>query len=72
MDALVRLPPLSPGDAVFYHTGKRMEDCPCMQPNLVGASRQATRVAVPEHCCDAITPSNAAIIFVHNSVSSHT
>lgn len=23
MDALVRLPPLSPGDAVFYHTGER-------------------------------------------------
>lgn len=22
MDALVRLPPLSPGDAVFYHTGE--------------------------------------------------
>ena len=23
LDALVRLPPLSPGDAVFYHTGER-------------------------------------------------
>lgn len=27
MDALVRLPPLSPGDAVFYHTGEERVVC---------------------------------------------
>lgn len=32
LDALVRLPPLSPGDAVFYHTGERV----CLRKAEVG------------------------------------
>lgn len=46
LDALVRLPPLSPGDAVFWHTGEwqrahlQLRSAACLNPGIVFSTLQ--------------------------------